>query len=189
MKLERLLFPLKFEDLDIPTYIIPIKPYWSGQLFDYYTSGENLFGATAELSWNRENIYYRSVKPVSEKVPSRILWYASSNVTKKSARESSIVGCSYIESVNIGKPKDLFNKFKYFGIYEWADIYALAKNDINHNIKALEFSDTEVFKKCVSLKKINEILLNNGRKKNTFPSPLKVNKDIFNEIYKLGTEN
>ncbi|AUP79901.1 hypothetical protein [Flavivirga eckloniae] len=188
LQMERLLFPLKFEDLDIPTYIIPIKPFWASQLFDYHTEG-SLFGTKAELSWNRENVYYRSVKPVSEKVPARILWYTSSKTNNQNGRERSIIACSYLESVNIGKPKDLFNKFKHLGIYEWGDVYRLAKNDINTDIKALEFSDTEVFKHPVSLQRINEVLQKNERKKNTFPSPLKVNSKIFNEIYKLGTED
>ncbi|GAA3579439.1 GNAT family N-acetyltransferase [Snuella lapsa] len=188
-QIERMLFPLKFEDLDIPTYIIPIKPFWSGQLFDYYTSEGTLFGAPAELSWNRENVYYRSVRPVSEKSPGRILWYASKDSTNLNGRGSCIVGTSYIDSVTVGKPKELFNKFKKFGVYEWKHVYDLAKNDIENDIKALEFSDTEVFKKPVRLDDINNVLQNNGRRKNTFASPLEVNNKIFNDIYRIGIKD
>ena len=188
LKIERLLFPLKFSDLDIPTYIVPIKPYWAGQLFDYKIAGENLFGATPELSWNRENVYYRSVKPILEKAPARILWYVSKGDKDYSDRRSCIVGCSYLDEANIDKPKSLFQKFKYFGIYKWKDIYGLAKNDIENSIKALEFSDTEIFNNSISLQKVNKILTVNGRKKNTFASPLMINNDIFNQIYILGTK-
>jgi len=189
LQIEKTLFPLKFDDLDIPTYIIPIKPYWASQLFDFYIASESLFGATPELSWNRENVYYRSVRPISEKSPARILWYVSKGKNEYSNRRSCIVGCSYLDGTNVGKPKDLFQKYKAFGIYKWKDIYTLAKEDIDNSIKAIEFSDTEIFKKPIYLSKVNEILVNNERKKNTFASPLKVNNKIFNDIYILGINN
>jgi len=186
--LERLFWPIKFSDLDIPTYIVPIKPFWAGQLFDYIRTSSNLFGATPELAWNRENIYYRSVRPISEKSPARILWYSSSSTDKGNhSRSKSIVGCSYLDEVHVGAPKALYRKFKNYGIYEWKDVFSLAKNDIDHHIKALKFSDTEVFKNAVPLKKVVEILLKNNRKKNTFASPVIVDKNIFLEIYLIGT--
>ncbi|MCD8032039.1 MAG: hypothetical protein LUF85_14775 [Bacteroides sp.] len=45
LELERKLFPLKILDLELPCYIVPIKPHWAGQLFDPYISGAYLFGA------------------------------------------------------------------------------------------------------------------------------------------------
>ena len=187
-QLERLLFPLKLGDIEIPTYIIPIQPYWASELFDHYIANENLFGVKPELSWNRENVYYRSVKPISEVFPGRILWYVSKGKSGVSSRRSSIVGCSYIDDVVVGLPKELFKKFKNFGVYEWKHVYGLAKSNINNNIKAIEFSDTEVFKNAIPLKKVNEIFAKNERKSNTFACPVKVDKKIFNEIYLLGTK-
>lgn len=188
LQLERRLFPLKFCDIDIPTYIIPIRPHWAGELFDHYISNENLFGAKPELSWNRENVYYRSVRPITEEFPARILWYVSQGVNKNSNRYSAIVGCSYLDEMITGKPKDLFRQYKNYGVYEWNHVYELAKNDKNTVIKAIEFSDTEVFKKPISLKEVNNIFAENGRKSNTFACPVKVSKEIFNKIYILGTK-
>ena len=186
--LERLFWPVKFSDLDIPTYIISIKPFWAGQLFDYIRASSNLFGASPELAWNRENIYYRSVRPISEKSPARILWYASTSTDSGNrSRSQSIVGCSYLDEAHIGTPKALFQKFKNYGIYEWKDVFGLAKNDIDRDIKALKFSDTEVFKNAVPLEDVDKILLGNGRKKNTFASPVLVGTTIFLEIYLKGT--
>lgn len=182
---ERKLWPLKFDNLEIPTYIVPIKPYWASQLFDHIAANSMIFGSQPQLVWNRENIYYRSVNPVSEKAPSRILWYASSSKTVNS-RSKSIVASSYLDGVLIDEAKKLFSRHKAYGIYKWSDIRKLAKEDIKHPIKALRFSDTEVFKKPVRLKRINEILIDNGRKENTFPSPLEVSNKIFIEIYKEG---
>jgi hypothetical protein len=102
LKLERRLFPLKLLDLDIPCYIVPIKPYWAGQLFDPNISGVTLFGANPEKLWNIENVYYRHVRPINEVSPARILWYVSSN--KNSIRSSSIVASSYLDEVMTDKP-------------------------------------------------------------------------------------
>ncbi len=183
IEIERKLYPLKFSDLEIPCYIIPIKPYWAGQLFDKYISASNIFGANPKKIWNRENVYYRNVKPVTEKVPARILWYASSE--KNFIRQRAIVGVSYLDDMSVDLVKKQFNKFKKYGIYEWKDLYQLAKENINNPIKVIRFSDTEVFQKIVPLSIINNILLANNRKKNTFTSPLEVNYKIFNDIYRL----
>lgn len=184
LKLERRLFPLKLLDLDIPCYIVPIKPYWAGQLFDPNISGVTLFGANPEKLWNMENVYYRHVRPINEVSPARILWYASGN--KHFARSSSIVASSYLDEVMTDKPKVLFQKNKHYGIYEWKNIYELCSNDINVPIKALRFSGTEVFHNPIKLSLIRQIFVSNGRKENTFASPVKVDKNIFNQIYQIG---
>ena len=187
LNFERKFFPLKFSDLDIPCYIIPIIPYWAGQLFDPYISGAILFGAEPDKLWNIENVYYRDVKPITEIAPARILWYASSD--KKLSRKQSIIATSYLDEVMTDKPKILFQRNKHYGIYEWNNIYDLCGKNIEKNIRALRFSKTEIFNTPISYSKINEILVLNGRKNSTFPSPLKVDKNIFNQIYSLGNEN
>jgi predicted nucleic acid-binding protein/GNAT superfamily N-acetyltransferase len=183
-KIERQLFPLKFSDLNIPCYIIPIKPHWASQLFDKISANQMIFGALPEKIWNRENVYFRNVKPVSEMFPARILWYASSE--KNFPRQSSIVATSYLDEVTVDKVKNQFRKYKKYGIYDWSDIYKLAKNDIKNDIKAIVFSDTEVFRNAITFQNVTEILLSNGYKKNTFTSPLKVDYKIFNSVYKLA---
>lgn len=187
-QLERKLWPIKLRDLDIPTYIIPIKRHWASQLFDFYQANQTLFGAKAELVWHRENIYYRNIMPVSEKFPARIIWYVSSEKKITTGRHKGIVACSYLDEVSIAPAKKLFQQFKNFGVYEWKDIYNLADRNSNKEIKAIKFSDTEVFKNMISLDKITEILIRNGKPKNTFTSPLEVSKEIFNQIYEIGKE-
>ena len=183
-EVERRLFPLKLSDLEIPCYIVPIKPFWASQLFDKLSASQMIFGANPEKIWNHENVYYRNVKPVNEKFPARILWYSSSQ--NKYTRQKSIVATSYLDDVTIDKVKNQFRKYKKYGIYEWKDIYELAKNDIENEVKALVFSNTEVFKNVIPFDIVTEILLSNGFKKNTFTSPLKVNKDVFKTVYKLA---
>jgi hypothetical protein len=183
--LERKYFPLKFTNLDIPCYIIPIKAYWAGQLFDVNISNETLFGANPNKIWNIENIYYRHARPLTEIVPARILWYVSYD--KNISRSKAIVASSYLDEVTTDKPKVIFRKYSHYGIYEWKDIFALCGRNIEKNIRALKFSNTEVFRKTVNYQDIQSILIKNGMPKNTFTSPLKVNNIIFNKIYRMGT--
>lgn len=188
LELERKLWPVKLMDIEIPTYIIPIKPFWAGHLFDHYQSNVSLFGAKPELAWHRENVYYRSVKPVSEKFPARILWYISSDPKSPIAREKGIVASSYLDEVHTGEAKVLYQKFKNYGIYEWGDIYKAAGNDAHKEMKAIKFSDTEVFKNLIPFDLVSEVMQKHGKPQNTFASPVEVTKEIFNEIYKIGKE-
>ena len=126
--------------------------------------------------------------PVSEKHPARILWYVSSEKKVTTGRDKGIVACSYLDEVTIASARSLFHRFKNFGIYEWKDVYELAEQNSDKVIKAIKFSDTEVFKNKIDLNKITQILNENGRKKNTFTSPLEVSKEIFNKIYEIGKE-
>ena len=183
-EIERRFFPLKITDVEMPCYIIPIKPYWASQLFDKLAASQMIFGANPEKIWNHENVYYRNIKPVTEKYPARILWYVSSQDSY--SRQKSIVATSYLNDMTIDKVKSQFRKYKKFGIYEWKDIYELAKYNIENEVKAIVFSNTEVFQKVIPFDKVTEILLSNGYKRNTFTSPLEVNKDVFKSVYKLA---
>jgi predicted nucleic acid-binding protein len=176
--LERIFFPLKLTDLDIPTFIIPIKPFWASQLFDHYSASESLFGGKPTLLWNRENVYYRSVRPNVEKVPSRILWYVSS--LPKNTRSKGILATSYLDEVHINYPKELFRRFKKYGIYEWKDVYGLAKENIENEIKVIEFSDTEVFKNVLKFEDIQEVV----GKKITLQSPFMIDNSTFIKLYR-----
>lgn len=184
-EIERKLFPLKIRGLNIPTYIIPIQPYWAGQLFDITIAGEDLFGANPEKLWSFENVYYRHTKPITEKFPARILWYASGR-DKSHSHTKSIIASSYLTDVMTGKPKTLFRVNKRYGIYEWKDISKLCDGNINMDIRALKFCHTEVFDYPINYNKIQEILISNGRKRNTFASPVEINESIFFQIYQLG---
>jgi predicted nucleic acid-binding protein/GNAT superfamily N-acetyltransferase len=180
---EKKLWPLKISDLEIPCQIIPIK-FWASQLFDFISASELLFAAPPGLSWSKENVYYRSARPDVEIFPGRILWYASQQ--RRFARQKAIIGCSYLNNVIVGEAKQLYSTFRRFGVYEWREIIKLAKGNARGIIKVLQFSDTEVFEKPIDFNSVNNILIENGFRKQTFVSPVKVDNHVFNEIYKIG---
>lgn len=97
-----------------------------------------------------------------------------------------IVATSYLDEVHVDRAKDIFQRYRRFGVYEWNDVYNLAGRAILSDIKALKFSDTEVFKNIIPLERINKVMTKNGRPTNTFPSPVEVSNTIFKEIYEIG---
>jgi hypothetical protein len=170
----------------MPCYIIPIKQYWAGQLFDSAISGENLFGAIPSKLWSIENVYYRHTRPITEEAPARILWYVSGG-GKMGTHKKMIVGCSYLTEVHTGKGQDLFRRFKRYGIYEWEHIYELCGREKDEDIRALKFSHTELFKRPVSYAMAQQLLAKNGYKTpNTFAGPVQVSKEVFFDMYEMG---
>lgn len=180
---ERYLSPLKIKDLEIPTYIVPIKPHWAEQLFnDKSREKLNLFEPEYELLLNRENVYYRSATPKIISAPARVLWYSSEN--KSTKEKGSIIATSYIDEIFIDKPKKLFKQFENLGIYKWKDISKTAgKKD---KIMAFVFSDTELFNSPISLKRIDNIFNLIENKKFMIVAPIKVKTETYLAVYKQG---
>ncbi|MBD2395665.1 GNAT family N-acetyltransferase [Cyanobacterium aponinum FACHB-4101] len=78
MDMERLLWPLKIENTNIPNFIIPIKPEYAKELFDKNLAKENLFGnQRTDLFLGLDRVYYKSSKSSLKKAPARIFWYVS----------------------------------------------------------------------------------------------------------------
>ena len=76
MTLERMLWPVKIVETDVPCFIVPIKPRWAKYLFDEHMASQDLFGAS-DLIFNAELVFYRSKRPGGLTAPARILWYVS----------------------------------------------------------------------------------------------------------------
>jgi predicted transcriptional regulator len=184
--LEKLLYPTKIVDTNIPNFVIPIKPHWAKELFDEELARESLFGVSrSELALNWESVYYRSKKstPVNFAYPARILWYVSSDKDGAyTSKKSTICACSTLDEVAIGKPKELYLKFQRLGIFKMEDIKSISK-DSRNEIMAIRFSNTEIFENPVPLGKIHEFL----GKKAQIQSPRLVANEAFFKIYSIGT--
>jgi len=186
--IEKMLYPAKITDATIPTFVIPIKPWWAQNLFDKELAEATLWGAKEELALRRELVYYRSKQPSSGlEAPGRILWYVSKDADSKNS--SSIVGairaCSRLDEIVIGKPKELYKRFRRLGIYEFKNVLQTAKNDFNREIMAIKFSDTELFSKPIELIEIQQIL----QQKISFQWPYRITPNFFSIIYNIGISN
>lgn len=182
---ERYLSPLKIEDFEIATYIVPIKPHWAEQLFNDKSKEKlALFEPEYELLLNRENVYYRSANPKTLSAPSRVLWYLSEN--KSTKEKGSIIATSYIDEIFIDSPKILFKQFEKLGIYKWKDIKDTAGN--NERIMAFVFSDTELLKRPISLVNVSKTFEKLENKKFMIVAPLKIKTETYLALYKQGTD-
>jgi len=188
-EMEGYLFPGKIIDAYIPTFIIPIKPFWAHNLFDVKLANQTLFGATKpDLAINRDAVYYKSKKGPKELKPGvtgRILWYVSDDKDRGYTGVSAVRACSRLSDVAIGKPKELYRRFRNLGIYEWQNVYNVARGNPKQDIMAIAFSDTELFSQPIELKKIRGII----GKKVTMQLPYYISPEIFAIIYQMGTES
>jgi len=186
LDVERILWPAKIIDADLPTIIIPIQPKWAKELFDEDLANQLLWRSETDLALKRELVYYRSYRGnggLKPGVVGRILWYVSYN--KKYCGTGKVRACSRLDEVVVNKPKNLHQQFRRLGVYELEDLMKLTKNDPNKKLMALRFSDTEIFKNPIDLAEIQEIL----GKRLTLQSPLRIDKEQFTMIYREGTQN
>lgn len=183
-KVERLLWPEKIKEGNIPNFIVPIKPKWAAELFDEYLAFQDLFGAKPELSLNRENVYYRARHPKVLICPGRILWYVSKD--KNCYGTMCIRACSLIDNVVIDKPKELFKRYRRLGVYDWPDLLSVADGDFNKEIMAVQFSDTELLEVPIEWECLKQILADEEGRTAPIQSPVLISDRTFERIYRLG---
>lgn len=185
-ELERLIWPGKILDNDIPCYIVPIKPGWARGLFDEKLANEDLFGADLNLAIQNEGVYYYSVRGAKTSAPARILWYVSQD--KNIPGSSAIRACSTLKEITVDTPKPLYKKYRRLGVYKWNDILKTANNDCSNKIVAMHFGQTELFRMPITWKNIQQILEGLSLNKSII-SATPIPADIFMKIYRLGTNN
>jgi hypothetical protein len=156
-------------------------------LFDVNIAEQDLFGGEPSLILNTENVYYRSGFQRILSAPGRVLWYVSSG-NKRYQGSMYIKACSYIDDVEIGKPKHLFSKYKKLGIYKWKDVYNdVAKHDLNKDIMVFKFSKTEILKRPIHNSRLQRIWKSEGQNFNPI-SPFIIDNARFFTLYNLGME-
>jgi GNAT superfamily N-acetyltransferase len=175
------LWPAKFSDLELPSFIVPIKPFWAMHLFDHAIGSQHLFGANPKLALNPENAYYRSSKPAILLAPGRVLWYVSRQ--DGYAGSGSVRACSYLQDLVVDTPKAVFRRFRHFGIYEWKNIRQMVQNDLSKKIMAFRFSHTELALSPMSVKTLRQVFRNAEAKEISLQSPVRITTKTFFAIY------
>lgn len=181
--IEKILWPAKIIDANIYNFVVPIKPIWAEALFDERLANQSCLENSIELALRREVVYYRSVKnPGGLQAPGRILWYVSQDKRSYCQEEiGAIRACSRLDEVIVGQPKILYQQFRRLGVYTYNDIQKI-NNNIEGNIMAIKFSDTEVFNNPISFTNAKKI----AEGKISVRSPYKISNDTFKELYNLG---
>ena len=102
------------------------------------------------------------------------------------SRTMEIRATSYLDKVEIGKPKELFKKYNHLGVYEWKDVYKTAEYDLNREIMVFLFSKTELFKRGLKFNEINDIWRQNRSKNYYIQGPIEITHDEYFMLYKMG---
>ncbi len=184
-RMERLLWPAKLLEMSLPCFVAPIEPRWAKELFDHELAEGTLFGADPHLVMKTENVYYRAATPRVLHAPARVLWYVSDDPRFPGTK--AIRACSLIEEVLVGPAKSLFGRFRKLGVYQWSNIAKLAGGDPSTPVMAFRFSCTELFRRPVGFKELQEVLRAVTGKGNPIVSPFAIPDDCFVSIYARGT--
>lgn len=182
-EVELSLWPTKITDAALPAFIVPIKAHWASQLVDETLANQTLFGSQLHLALSVENVYYRSARPTILRAPARVLWYVSGKGSYSGSM--SIRATSYIRDVRIGPAKELFQRYRRLGIYQWSEILKLAKGEPNREIMAFSFTHTELLPQPVEWRDLQRVLQEYGQK-SQIQSPLAITSECYFELYRLG---
>jgi predicted nucleic acid-binding protein len=175
--LERTLWPIKITDSKLPTFLVPIRPEWSAELFGV---PQILMPRSNMLGISREHVYYRSPQPRILNAPARLLWYASG--AGKHGGVAAVIACSRLEEVIAARPADLHQRFRHLGVWQLQQIASVARDGVS---QALRFADTEVFPHRVSLRRLQE-LAHQKRQPLSLQSPKKISSQLFTAVYQEG---
>lgn len=178
-RIEHLIWPGKLSDAPLPCFIVPIRAEFAEQLFDERLARGGLFGADVDLALNPESAYYRAARPSILRSPARVLWYVSASDVFDGAM--AIRACSRIVELECDTPKRLFSRFRRLGVYEWQHVVATADGNLDKEIMAFRFDDTELLPP-IAWQRFQAILAANGIT-NNLQSPAEIPPAVFGQIY------
>jgi GNAT superfamily N-acetyltransferase len=175
--LERTLWPAKITDSYLPSFLIPVRPEWSAELFGV---PETLIPRSSTLGISREHVYYRSPHPRVVAAPARLLWYASG--AGRNSGVASVIACSRLEEVIAARPAELHQRFRHLGVWQQDQIAGAARNGI---ALALRFADTEIFPRRVHLRRLRK-LASQYCQPLSLQSAKKISPQFFTVVYQEG---
>jgi hypothetical protein len=169
--------------------MVPIWTDWAMQLFDFNIASQDLFGGEPSLLLNVENVYYRAASPSPKNLaaPARILWYVSKGKDHYQGG-MSIRACSYLDEIVIDKPKPIFSRFRRLGVYQWPDVFQVAKENLDQEIMAFRFSHTEVFNNPIGKNELASLWQAETGDNFHIQMPIFIANQLFFRLYKMGTQ-
>ncbi|OAH16380.1 hypothetical protein STSP_02550 [Streptomyces jeddahensis] len=150
---------------------------WSSDLFGVPSA---LIPRDDHLGISREHVYYRAARSRGEKVPARILWYASSD---KNQSVSAVIACSRFDATVVDTGRSLYNRFRHLGVWGLDDILRACGD--RGQARALLFSDTEIFPRPVGLHKVQSLAAQRQHPLGV-QSVFEITPDLFSAIYQEG---
>ncbi len=183
-RLEALIHPGKVTFGKLPIYVVPIQPEWAQELFDFRIWSRPLLRMDTRLVVNPDSVYYKRPRNSPKGDFARILWYVSGD---KQRGGGCIRACSVLTKGVTGTVKDLYREYQRLGVFEWRHL-------MDHFEKpdapafAMEFTNTELFPKTISLDELNTILVEDGMKRQQFVSAVEISQAAFEKIYQQASQ-
>lgn len=175
--LERTLWPAKITDSALPSFLVPIRPEYSADLFGV---PETLIPRSSTLGISREHVYYRSPHPRVVTAPARLLWYASG--AQRDGGVAAVVACSRLEEVIAARPGELHQRFRHLGVWQQDQVTGVARNG---TALALRFADTEIFPHRVTLRRLRQLASELGQPL-SLRSAMRIAPTLFTAVYQEG---
>jgi predicted nucleic acid-binding protein len=173
LAVEHRLRPLRVADAPLDTWLVPIQPPFSGDLFGYPT---HLLNRPDNLGMSLEHVYYRSGKS-GETAPARVLWYVSG------PHHGVVMGCSSLIEVVDGEPKELYRKFRRLGVYTYQQVQSSAGK--SGSVRALHVIDTQVFARPVTARMLDTLYQRHSQDL-WVRSPRLIKPELFADILREG---
>jgi GNAT superfamily N-acetyltransferase len=174
--LERRLWPAKLVDSGLSSFLMPIYPSWSSELFAIPRS---LFPRPDLLGISREHVYYRSPRSCGETAPARLLWYVTNHHRDGM---KAVVACSRLEEIVVDDPHTLHRRFRHLGVWQQQQVEGRARNG---RARALRFVDTEVFPRPVALDRLREPA-GWSKRQPALQGPRRITSELFAAVYQEG---
>lgn len=161
--------PAVVTDAELPSFLVPIKPAWSSELFG---APAQLYERPSGLGMSLEHVYYRSARPARESAPARVLWYVSAG----GPLGSHAVACSQLAEVVEGPPAEIWRRFRRLGVYRRQDVEAAAGTA--GVVRALRVADTRLLPSPVPHARLRQLAAGFGQTLNV-QSPFRLSPALF----------
>ena len=175
---ERIFAPAKVIGSSLPTFVVSIRPDWAEHFFDVPVGGQLLMDLKEKLHLGIEGAYYCSAQNSHVVAPARVLWYVSKGPSGRGSM--SVKACSHLVEKVVGKPKELYRRFRHLGVYAWKHVFETVGNNLDDELMSFRFAHTERFPRPVSLTELKELGVPQP------VNPRRISNEQFTAIYTLG---
>ena len=161
----------------------PDSTRWAGALFGTTIAAEHLFpvGSVPVCDSRTSTIGLRPEILSGGPRP----WYVSDAGTERHSKQ--IRASSLIKAVEIDTAKNVFRRYRRFGVFDWKHVRALGRGS-NEPVMAFSFSHTTVLKRPIPFADVSSLLKARLGKTYTFQSPVELPEDVWIELHELANK-
>lgn len=178
-ELERIWWPAKILDSDLPSYLVPIQQAFSADLLGV---PPGILPRHDTLGISREHVYYRRPGGAKLQAPARLIWYMSEGGSTV-AQPAAVIACSQLDAVITAPPDELHDRFQHLGVWSKATVHQAARDGL---AQALRFTNTEIFPRPVLRGRFRQLARENGCSGNPPQSPARISPALFAALYQEG---